>query len=91
MAVTEEIKKSKRKKEMNLYQYYERLLLINSDNYLLSIDEASKLLRIARSKFVSDYVKTGKIKVTLLENNNIKIRNADLRNYLDQQQRIYRS
>ena len=81
--------KSRRKKEPNLYELIKKQALINSDNYLLSIDEARKLLRIDRNKFVNTYIKTNKIPVTVLEDGKIMIRNLDLKLYLQSQQRTY--
>ena len=82
-------KKSKRKKEPNLYEFYERLMLMNNDNYLFSIDEAKTMLRMDRVKFVNTYIKTKKIPVTVLEDGKLMIRNLDLKLYLEQKQRIY--
>lgn len=82
-------KKSKRKKEPNLYEFYERLALMNNDNYLFSIDEVKTMLRMNRDRFVNEYIKTKKIPVTVLESGKLMIRNLDLKLYLDQQQRIY--
>ena len=81
--------KSKRKKEPSLYEYYDKLLLMNNDCYLFSIDEARLLMRMDRNKFVNNYIKTGKVPLTLLEDGKKMIRNADLKFYLEQQQRIY--
>lgn len=80
---------SKRKRPLTLYEYTERLLLMNCDSYLFSIDDARRLLRISRDKFVNQYIKTQKIPVTLLEDGKIMIRHSDLKKYLDEQQRIY--
>ena len=85
----EQKRNSKRKKEPTLYEFYEKLMLMNHDNYLLSIDEARSLMRMDRNKFVNQYIKTGKVPVTQLENGKLMIRNLDLKLYLDQQQRIY--
>ncbi|OQY72024.1 MAG: hypothetical protein B6D44_11025 [Ignavibacteriales bacterium UTCHB2] len=52
--------KSKRKKELSLYEFYERLMLKNNDNYLFSIDEARLMLRMGREKFVNEYIKGNK-------------------------------
>ena len=82
-------KKSKRKKEPNLYEFYEKLMLMNNDNFLFSIDEVKTMMRMDRGKFVDSYIKTKKIPVTVLENGKTMIRNLDLKLYLDQQQRIY--
>lgn len=82
-------KNSKRKKEPSLYEFYEKLLLKNHDNYLLSIDEVKTLLRMDRGKFINTYIKTKKIPVTVLEDGKLMIRNLDLKLYLEQQQRIY--
>lgn len=64
-------------------------LLMNSDNYLYSINEAKTMLRMDRIKFVNTYIKTKKIPVTVLEDGKLMIRNLDLKLYLEQQQRIY--
>jgi len=82
-------KKSRQKKEPNLYQFYQKLLLKNHDNYLLSIDEVKTLLRIDRQKFVNTYIKTKKLPITVLEDGKLMIRNLDLKLYLENQQRIY--
>lgn len=66
-----------------------KLALMNQDNYLFSINEAKTLLRIDRNKFMNLYIKTKKIPVTLLEDGKLMIRNSDLKQYLDNQQRIY--
>lgn len=81
--------KSKSKREPSLYNVLKKQALINSDNYLLSIDEVKTLLRIDRQKFVNTYIKTKKIPVTVLEDGKLMIRNLDLKLYLEQQQRIY--
>ena len=81
--------KSKRKQEPNLYELIKKQALINSDNYLLSIDEVKTLLRIDRQKFVNTYIKTKKLPVTVLEDGKLMIRNLDLKLYLEQKQRIY--
>ncbi|HQI42414.1 MAG TPA: hypothetical protein PK665_15070 [Ignavibacteriaceae bacterium] len=83
--------KSKRKRELSLYEFYDRLLLMNQDNYLLSYDEACKMLRIDRNKFVKEYIESGKLPITLREDGRKMIRNLDLKLYLDQQQRIYQA
>lgn len=64
-------------------------VLMNNDNYLFSINEAKTLLRISRDKFYETYIKTKKIPVTVLEDGRFMIRNLDLKQYLDNQQRIY--
>lgn len=84
-------RKSKRKKEPSLYELVEKQNLMANDNYLFSIDEVKTMLRMDRQKFVNEYIKKNKIPVTQLENGKIMIRNLDLKLYLDQQQRIYRS
>lgn len=83
--------KSKRKKEPTLYELIEKQNLMAHDNYLFSIDEVKTMLRMDRVKFVNEYVKKNKIPVTQLENGKLMIRNLDLKIYLDNQQRIYRS
>lgn len=88
-AAEEARKKSKRKNEMTYYEYLERLLLMNTDSYLYTIDEARKMLRIDRDKFVRLYIKTQKIPVTLLEGGKTMIRHSDLKEYLQKQQRFY--
>lgn len=82
-------KKSRRKSEPSLYEMLKKQALINSDNYLLSIDEAKTLLRVDRKKFMEMYIKKNKIPVTVLEDGKLMIRNLDLKLYLDNQQRIY--
>lgn len=86
---TEAVRKSKRKKEMTYYEYLERLLLMNTDSYLYTIDEARKMLRVDRDKFVRLYIKTQKISLTLMEDGKKMIRHSDLKEYLQKQQRVY--
>ena len=82
-------KKSKSKREPSLYNVLKKQALINSDNYLLSIDEAKTLLRVDRKKFMNMYIKKNKIPVTILEDGKTMIRTLDLKIYLENQQRIY--
>jgi len=81
---------SNRKKEPNLYELIKKQALINSDNYLLSIDEVKTLLRISREKLINSYIKTNKIPVTVLENGKMMIRTLDLKLYLETKQKIYK-
>lgn len=85
----ETIRKSKRRKEPNLYELIKKQAIMNNDNYLFSIDEVKTMLRMNRQRFVNDYIKTKKIPVTLLDGGKLMIRNLDLKLYLDQQLRIY--
>lgn len=82
-------RKSKRKKEPNLYELIKKQALMNTDNYLYSIDEVKTMMRMNRDKFVDEYIKKNKIPITMLEDGKIMIRNIDLKLYLDAQQRIY--
>lgn len=82
-------RKSKRKKEPNLYELIKKQALMNTDNYLFSIDEVKTMMRMNRDKFVDEYIKKNKIPITMLEDGKIMIRNIDLKLYLDAQQRIY--
>lgn len=83
-------KKSKRMKEPSLYEVTKRRDLMHSDEYLYSFDEARKLLRMAREKFVNEYIKKNKIPVTLLEDGKQMIRRLNLKLYLDQCDRNYK-
>lgn len=84
-------RKSKRKKEPNLYELIKKQALMNTDNYLFSIDEVKTMMRMNRDKFVDEYIKKNKIPITMLEDGKIMIRNIDLKLYLDAQQRIYQA
>jgi len=82
--------KSKRKKEPNLYELIKKQALINSDNYLLSIDEVKTQLRMSRLKLINSYIKTNKIPVTVLEDGKIMVRTLDLKLYLETKQKVYK-
>lgn len=61
---------------------------MNSDSYLYSLEEAKSLFRMNRNKFFDQYVKTDKIKLTLLEDGRTMIRHEEIKKYLNNQQRV---
>lgn len=65
-----------------------KILLMNSDSYLYSLEEVKTLFRMNRNKFVDQYIKTQKIKMTLLEDGRAMIRHEEIKSYLNNQQRI---
>lgn len=81
--------KSKRKRELNYYEYVKKLMLMNTDSYLFSIEEAKDLLRMDRSKFVDKYIKTNLIPITKLEDGRNMIKHSDLKQYLETKQMQY--
>lgn len=59
------------------------------DHYLLTIPEAVAMFRMSRPKFIEQYIKSGKIMITVLEGGEIRILHAEIKKYLGLQQRIY--
>lgn len=56
------------------------------DDFLLTLNEASRLMRMNRTKFVNQYVRTNKIPLTVLEDKRKMIRRCDITNYLNEHQ-----
>jgi len=59
------------------------------DHYLLTIPEAVAMFRMSRPKFIQQYIESGKIMLTVLEDGRKMILHAELKKYLGSQQRIY--
>ncbi|MFA7360804.1 MAG: hypothetical protein WC139_07180 [Candidatus Kapaibacterium sp.] len=59
------------------------------DHYLLTIPEAVAMFRMSRPKFIQQYITSGKIMLTVLEDGRKMILHAELKKYLGMQQRVY--
>jgi len=55
--------------------------LLNSECYLYTINEARRLMRMNRERFVQDYLETGRIPLTKVDGRRM-IAFMDLRDYL---------
>jgi len=63
------------------------LRVMNSGLYLFTIEEASRLFRVNRDKFVQLYIRTNKIPLVLTEDNKKMIRALDIQKYQEEQLR----
>lgn len=58
--------------------------LINCASYLFTINEAARLMRMNRQKFLKEYIKSGRIRLTILEDGRYMILHSELQNYLEE-------
>ena len=64
------------------------LRVMNSGLYLFTIEEASRLFRVNRGKFIELYIEKNKIPLFLTEDNKKMIRHSDIQNYQEGRLRI---
>jgi len=62
--------------------------LINCASYLFTINEAARLLRMNRQKFLKEYVDSGLIQITILEDQRRLISHQELQKYIQEKTKI---